>query len=133
MDSKTRFEEIIRITRNDKQAAGLIAEVAGYASAYVTAVVTMEATLMAKRAMVSATDLKDLSERLDRKRTLAHNTLIDSIRICNRYLFKKYGKDIPVGGIYSGDPFDIGEPVRRVSIGNWAGEMSNAFFTSRRL
>jgi hypothetical protein len=77
-------------------------------------------------------DDQDEIQRLDQRRTIAHNSLIDSIKIVNRYLFTNYGVDIiPAGGVYSDEPLHLTTENRR-AIGNWAGKLVSEVFDKRR-
>lgn len=117
---------IIKILNDDTVGIKLTAEVFQKALNYVNAVNSLEHYLILKG------DDKDEIKRLDQRRTLAHNALIDAIKIANRYLFTHYGTEvIPAGGVYSGDPLHLSKENRK-AIGDWAGKLVFEVFMSRR-
>lgn len=131
MNPLDRIKAVSTIVKADAKALSLISAVFLAALRYISAVYTMETTLAPLR-LTSDESLKEMTSRLDQSRTLAHNSLIDSIRICNRYLFNTYGNDtIPAGGIYSSDPIHLTDNVYRAAIGDWAGNLVSAVFSSR--
>lgn len=126
-----RIRAVSDMMKNDPKALSLISSVLQSALRYVSAVYTMETTLSLLR-LTGSESLKEETSRLDQLRSLAHNSLIDSIRICNRYLFQSYGFDrIPAGGIYSSDPIHLTDNVYRAAIGDWAGDLIASVFSSR--
>lgn len=131
MKAKKRVTEILDIASGDEKVSSLVQEVLDKAVGYVSAVFKMETTLVTQRYRLEGEELRELTERMDRLRRIAHNALIDSIRICNRYLFKTYGNDIPAGGVYSKDPMHLSGETNRIAIGDWAGEVVLSFFSDR--
>jgi hypothetical protein len=124
--SKSRIVELCNIIAGDATSITLIKEVLTKALNYINAVNILEHYVMLEG------DDQDEIQRLDQRRTLAHNALIDSVKITNRYLFAHYGTDIiPVGGIYSDDPLHLSTGNRR-AIGNWAGKLVSEVFEYRR-
>jgi hypothetical protein len=123
---QTRIVELCNIIAGDATSITLIKEVLIKALNYVNAVNILEHYVML------GGDDQDEIQRLDQRRTLAHNALIDSVKITNRYLFSHYGGDIiPVGGIYSDAPLHLSTGNRR-AIGDWAGRLVSEVFQSRR-
>ncbi len=131
MEPIERLKQILTIVRDDQTALGLIEDVCKAAVNYVTAVYAMETTLAILRPVMTPEIVRERTEKLDSLRSIAHDTLIDAIRICNRYVFKRYGVAVPAGGIYSKDPLHIGTNSNRYAIGEWAGELVSGFFTAR--
>ena len=117
--SAERFTEIESITFGDEKTKSVISNVKKSIRRYYETVTNMEATLKAQRFRLEGSEFRKLTERLDSLRHSAHEVLMDSIRIANRYLVQTYGKDIPVGGVYSGDSIHLRVPDR-IAIGNWA-------------
>ncbi len=125
MNPKSRILNIIKILMNDATGINLIADVLNKTLNYVNAVNILEHYVML------GGDDQDEIHRLDQRRTLAHNALIDSVNICNRYLFKNYKDAVPPGGVYSDDPLHL-SPENRRAIGNWAGKLVSDVFENRR-
>ena len=118
---------------DDSDGIKLVKAVLSCAIKYVDAVYTQSTEIVTERKDLNGELIRELTEKLDRLRTYAHNSLIDSIYIANRYLFKIYGADkIPVGGVYSGDPIHLLNPPQRDAIGDWAGELVNEVFSKRQ-
>ncbi|MBA4372243.1 MAG: hypothetical protein C0402_05225 [Thermodesulfovibrio sp.] len=132
MTAFSRIQKILIKVKDDPQATKLIEGVFSAALRYVTEVYTQSTTLALKRTTSDATEIGPLATRLDQNRTIAHNALIDSIKICNRYLFTKFGPEvIPVGGIYSSDPTHFTSNAYRSHIGDWAGSLVEEVFSNR--
>ncbi len=122
---KDRILNIIKILNNDATSINLTADVLNKALNYINAVNTLEHYVML------GGDDQDEIQRLDQRRTLAHNALIDSVNICNRYLLKNYKDAVPPGGVYSDDPLHLSSGNRR-AVGNWAGKLVSEVFENRR-
>jgi len=122
------IKNVVQQVERDEVACRLIRDVLRCAEQYVTAVCQMEAELLF--ADPEGALYREQVQALDQNRSLAHNALIDAINICNRYLRKQLGDDMPFGGIYP-DPEHIASANRR-AIGNWAGKVVEKLFVARR-
>lgn len=130
---KERLQLVTNIVRDDETAISLIEKATNSAFEYVSAVYSMERTLATQRHRLEGEAIRQLTESLDSMRKRKHDLLIDDIRIANRYIFKTFGQDIPEGGIYSGDPWDLTEGnVKRVAVGDWAGKLVYQYFDDRK-
>lgn len=130
--TKERVRSVVNLVRGDKKAIELIGAVLTRALNYVTAVYTMETQMPQVILFAEQGERMHTAARLDRNRSLAHNALIDEMKICNRYLFKTFGREvIPPGGIYSSDPIHLTSNTYRYEIGTWAGEVVNSYFKER--
>lgn len=116
----SRIEDIKALVSEDATALKLINSVERSIDRYADTVLTMQTTLSSARFRLDGQELRELTVRLDRNRHTAHESLIDSIRIANRYLFKTYGAEtIPAGGVYDADPLHL-KYNNRDAIGQWA-------------
>lgn len=130
---KDRVLIVTSLVRDDVNALSVIDKAMNSAFEYVAAVYSMERTLSTARHRLEGEDLRQLTESLDLMRKRKHDLLIDDLRICNRYVIKTFGKVIPEGGVYSGDPWDLSEGnVKRLAIGDWAGKLVYQFFAERK-
>ena len=130
---KQRFLDVLSIVQDDKKSVELIGVVLSKIAAYCLAVYNSESHRITNAVVLEPEQLRESMEHLDTTRTIMHNSLIDAIRICNRHLFRTFGTDkIPPGGIYSHDPIHLTDDIYRSLIGNWAGEVFNAFFVERK-
>ena len=133
MECKKRFIDVLSVVKDDKRAVELIGVVFSKIINYATAVYDMETLHHVNTLLLEPDQFREATKRLDEKRTITHNSLIDSIRICNRYLFKMFGTEvIPLGGVYSQDPIHLTDDHYRYAIGGWAGDVFYAFFKERR-
>ena len=126
MTPNERIIEILAIIKEDKTATSLIVEVMDKAVNYVEAVYAMETAATVDKE-IPAPEITTMGQR----RTLAHNALIDSIFICNRYLFSHFER-VPIGGIYSADPETLSPGTNRRAVGDWAGKLVGDVFNKRR-
>jgi len=125
---RERIEEILDIAECDETALSLIENVLSAVRSYIEAICNMEGSLSMQRFRLEGEEIRALTEKLDGKRRRKHNVLIDSVRIANRYLFKKFGSEMPVGGVYSGDPLHLcSDCLNRDAIGDWAKGVVRAF------
>jgi hypothetical protein len=69
-------------------------------------------------------EYRNLLSELDRSRKIKHDALISDLNIINRYLFKKYGKEIPEGGLFFGN---VERFYDRETIADWAGKVYEIF------
>ena len=125
---KNRVQCILNELGDDQQGKKLVGAVLKATAEYVRAVTLMEAELMAST--LDGAELRNLTEILDRSRTLAHNALIDALNICTRYLTNNYPDMNPANGIYP-EPSHLIERNRR-AIGDWAGRIVHELYTTRR-
>lgn len=124
-----RFEEIIDLVDGDEVALRLLEGLLEKAERYFSSVVKMESRLKMERFRLDPDQLRELTENLDQNRHMAHNALLSDLHILNRYLFKEFGKQVPVGGIFSESP----EAIRdRAAVGDWAGRLLYALYDSRK-
>ena len=126
MTPKERIIEILALIKEDKTATAITVEVMVKAVNYVDAVYNMETALAADK-KIPAPEIAIM----DQRRALAHNALIDSIFICNRYLFTHFER-VPIGGIYSADPETLSPVTNRRAVGDWAGKLVAEMFDKRR-
>lgn len=124
---KKLLAEVLEMLADDQQGRKLVDHVLIAAAYYVRTVVAMESALLTT--LAEGEERRELTEHLDRNRTLAHNALIDSLNICVRYLNIQYPGQCSVGGIYP-EPSQLLDRNRR-AIGDWAGRIVNELFTSR--
>jgi hypothetical protein len=131
---KKRVEIILAAVEDDKKARLVIENVLKSAVSYVEKIFTAETTLSLQQNRLEGEELRLVKERLDGNRRISHNALISDLRIANRYLFKTFGKAIPVGGVYSAEPSHLADTERfRSAIGSWAGRLVVAYFNDRSL
>jgi len=77
----------------------------------------MESRFKPARRCLEEKELSELIQKyLNSNCRLAHTTLLDSIAILNRYLFKSFGDAVPSGGIFSKNPESIRD---KVTVGIW--------------
>jgi hypothetical protein len=133
MDCKKRFLDVLAVVKDDKRAVELIGVIFSKIINYATVVYDMETLRHVNALLLEPEQFRENANRLDENRTMAHNSLIDSIRICNRHLFRTFGTEvIPPGGVYSQDPIHLTDDHYRYAIGSWAGNVFYAFFKERR-
>ncbi len=123
-----RYVEIEEILEDDKKGLALVHDLVDMAASYIEAVVNMETSIKIIRFRID--DPIKQRERigaLDKFRTIKHNALIAQLKIVNRYLFKNYGDDVPIGGIYSLNPMTLSHEDR-VAIAEWANYLAVALF-----
>ena len=124
-----RLEMIVRLVQQDEVAVSLLEKLMESAERYFCKVVEMESRLKVARLRLEDQELRDLTEVLDKTRHLAHEALISSLHIFNRYVLKEFGDDIPVGGLFNKNP----EAIRdRIAVADWAGELLSALYKERR-
>jgi hypothetical protein len=85
-DCKKRIIDIIALVKDDSLAMKLIEDVLRKACQYVIRVYDMETALTMQRSLLDPSVIRQKTEHMDKLRSIAHDSLIDSIRICNRYL-----------------------------------------------
>ncbi|TYO96745.1 uncharacterized protein DUF3232 [Geothermobacter ehrlichii] len=123
-----RFNIISRLVCQDEVAVSLLEKLISSAEHYFSKVVEMETRVRLARLRIDGEELRELTEVLDKNRTMAHEALISDLHVFNRYLMKNY-EDAPVGGIFSKDPDAI---RNRVAVADWAGELLAAIYQERR-
>lgn len=123
-DAKERFTQIEQIVKGEETAEGFLWDVLMSADKYVSRVVNMGAQI--QKANITSLDRGEYQEvvkEMDEARRMSHESLISNLHCCNRYLFNKFGDEIPVGGVYSLPPESIRD---RSAIGDWAGYLVEA-------
>jgi hypothetical protein len=130
--AKERIQNVLGIVSTDNNAMDLIQETLTKGVKYVEAVYNMETQLSIYRFRMEGEEYRSVAERLDSLRKIAHDAFIDSIMICNRYLFRNFGELIPAGGIYSDDPMHLSNNDR-MAIGDWAFGLVKDYFIERRV
>jgi hypothetical protein len=134
MECKKRFLDVLAVVKDDKRAVELIGVVFSKIINYATVVYDMETLYYVNNVLLEPDKFRDATKRLDEDRTRMHNSLIEAIGICNKYLFGTFGTEvIPPGGVYSQDPIHLTDDNYRNTIGSWAGDVFYAFFKERRL
>jgi hypothetical protein len=131
-----RYEEILKIlnSNSDERGLKLIKELLKKIFNYIENVTRFELFIKQKKYKLE-TECKDAEEyretmqNLDNIRRLSHNALIDQLNIVNRYMFKNYRDETPIGGIYSLDPNSMKD---RTAVADWAGYLAEAI-TRRNL
>jgi hypothetical protein len=120
----SRLESIKEVVFSDATAVKMLNSVKTAITRYAETVFTMEQRLRSARYRLEGQELIDMAMRLDQNRHIAHESLIDSVKIANRYLFRTYGTDtIPAGGVYDADPLHL-KYNNRDAIGEWALQMA---------
>jgi len=133
MESKKRILDILDAAKDDKRAVDLIEVVVSKVIGYVTAVYDTETLRPINLIKLDPDHCREATERLHNHRSIMYNSLIDAIRVCNRYLFSTFGSDrIPEGGLYSEDPIHLTDDHYRYAVGSWAGDVFYAFFKDRK-
>lgn len=122
---KLRIKTVLSIVKGNETAERLVAVVLTKAHLYVSAVCALETYLLTAAGAVDPVE----REHLGRLRSIAHNSLIDSIAICNRYILERF-EAVPVGGVYDGSILDLRDKNRR-AIGDWAGDLVSELFDFR--
>lgn len=117
-----RYNQIVDILKeiSDKKGLKLIQEIVEKAVNYIQITIEMEQFITMKESLGESTrQYQDRFKNLDQRKRLTHNALISQLNIVNRYLFshKLIKNKIPIGGIFTGDPHNIGE---RGAIADWA-------------
>lgn len=124
-----RLQEVKEIVEGDATGERLIERTLEKASEYIGRVSSMERHLtLAKFRGIEGEILRDLTTRLDRSRRLAHDALISELFTANRYLFRNYADDMPVGGLFTLSPEAIHD---RIAVGDWAGHLVGAIVANR--
>jgi hypothetical protein len=123
-----RLNIVVRTIPQDEVAVSLLEKLLATAEHYFGKVVEMQTRLKLARLRLEGEDLRELTEVLDKNRSLAHDALISDLHIFNRYLLKTY-EDAPIGGIFNKSPDAIRD---RIAVADWAGELLSALYQERR-
>lgn len=127
-----RYKKVIEITGHDEVAAKLLEGLIDAGTRYFSKVVEMEHRMASARFRLDGEELRELTETLDRSRRLAHESLISSLHVFNRYIVKEYGEELKEAGI-EGGIFPKPEAIRdRIAIADWAGELLTGIYENRR-
>lgn len=121
---KNKINIIIETFSNlqDNDLLDVIEDLIQSAVEYIRKVTYLESALIVSAKNKSGVEYRDYIQKLDENRSISHNALISNVKVVNR-ICKKYS--LPL--IYEGDEND------RVKIGNFAGELVNELFMTRRL
>lgn len=115
-----RVNNILKVTGGETNVLRLMSDVKSSVVRYAECVDRNETAIrMLRFRETDVAKYQEAAERLDTLRHMAHERLIDSIKIANRYLFRTYGRDIPAGGVYPRDPLHLSSN-RRDAIAAWA-------------
>jgi hypothetical protein len=124
-----RLEKVIRLAGDDELAMSLLEKLLDSAERYFGTVVKMEVRLKMAKFRLDGDEYRALVQTLDHNRHLAHEALLANLYTLNRYLFKEFGQDMPIGGIFSKDPEAIKD---RAAVGDWAGDLLYALYANRK-
>lgn len=130
-DSIQRLSGILETVHTDENALKLIHETMKSIFRYVEAIYNAEVTMQIEKYRLEGNEYQDTCERLDRRRSQAHDALIASLTACNRYLFQTYGEEIPVGGICTADPVAL-QANQRLAVADWAIELEYEILQGRK-
>jgi len=123
-----QLNQIAELISDDEVAVSLLNTLIDSSEKYFGAVVRMETRLKTARFRLEGEELRELTSELDRQRHYAHEALISNLHIFNRYLLKEFD-DVPVGGIFTGNP----EMIRdRIAVADWAGKLLCTIYNKRR-
>lgn len=115
-----RYQQIVDLlnSNNDKKGLKYVQDLVNKCREYVTVVANAEriGKLQRFRSQTSEEEREEY-KRLDQLRRIIHNALIAQLKLVNRYIFRDYKEQIPIGGIYSLDPSTI---ENRTAVGDWA-------------
>ncbi len=126
-----RYKEIIGFlnAEEDKQGIKLVDELIKKALNYLnnlSRIRTLETIEVFRRDLDRQSYNAEL-ENLDRVRKISHDALISQVKIVNRYLFKNYKKDTPIGGIYSANPENLANE-NRTAIADWVKHLVDGLY-----
>ncbi|MBS3152460.1 DUF3232 domain-containing protein [Candidatus Woesearchaeota archaeon] len=118
----SRYKKIIDLLNLNNDQAGLkhVQQLLEICERYVVVVANVERIGIIHR-FRTQTDEQEIEKfrNLDQLRKITHNALISQLKLVNRYLFRKYGDEISIGGIYSFYPMTLADEDRS-AIGEWA-------------
>lgn len=117
-----RVELIKKVIASDGRAMQLVGDVIRCANSYIQSVNTMERSMKSAQFRMETDQYQRLVMQLDQRRRILHDALLSQLNITNRYLFKNFKEEIPVGGLFSHDPSQYHD---RAAIGDWAFELIN--------
>jgi hypothetical protein len=127
-DPISRIQMILHTVEGDTLAVLLIKNVINRCKDFIPDLEAAEETREAEhRRFHESEESRKLTECAGSLARLSYDTLIDSIKAVNHYLFRNFGNFIPQGGIYSEDPGHLTDSSRRSEIGRWAREVALAF------
>ena len=128
----TRYSAVTAIIAKDETAVNMLEKLIDAALGYMEKVVQMESRLKTARLRLEGEELREITQRLDKNRTIAHEALISSLHIFNRYLVKNYQDELLDEGL-EGGIFPNPEAIRdRVAIADWAGELLCGIYQARK-
>ena len=117
---KNRVSAILAVTGDDSIAVRVIDSVTASLRRYRDTVINYKRLPVLKERCFDASEVRELTIRLDQQKHTAHERLMSDITIANRYLFRTYGRDIPAGGVYTDDPLHLRGAKERHAIETWA-------------
>lgn len=119
---REKIDLIVRTCKDDEDVMSRLKAVIDSAASYVEKVSILEGTIITASSLYSNVDYRNRVEKDDSDRSFAHDSLINNIKILNRYLEQMY----KIEKLYIGDI-----EVRR-EVGDFAGELIHELFTTRR-
>ena len=123
-----RYELIRKFLNDNKDKMGLelLDDLIKSCLEYTNYVISMERSIKLIKFREEEWDQRENIGELDKNRRIRHESLISKLFAFNRYLFTKYDKLIPLGGIFSLSP----ESIRnRAAVGDWANYLTKYFST----
>jgi hypothetical protein len=129
-----RVQDVINFFVNQKDDKGLdlVLDALNNASDYVSSVTKMESQIKIQRFRMETMDYQELVMSLDRRRRIAHDALLSTCAILNRYFRKTYPEKFPLGGIF-GLPKERLENFDRHVAADWASEVVQEIFKNRQI
>ena len=117
--------------RNDHKGLKLTIEAIEKAVDYVSSVTKMEIGVKVKKITLEGNDFRETVEELDARRNIAHEALLTSCTILNRYYKNAYPDEFPLGGIF-GLPKEKLENFNRQTAADWAMVAVKEIFADRQ-
>ncbi len=121
------YNHIARLVSEDEDGKDLLFDVVNAGDRYVSHCSKMEAKIRWARFNQETWEYHETTADLDRARKNYHNSLVSSFAAMQRYLRTKYKEQIPEEGLFV-EPCEA--PTKRRSIGNWAGNLMTAMYSS---
>ncbi len=116
--------------RNDDKGLKLTIEAIEKAVDYVSSVTKMGIGEKVKKITFEGDNFSETVEGLDERRNIAHEALLTSCTILNRYYKNAYPDEFPLGGIF-GLPKEKLESFNRQTVADWAMEAVKEIFADR--
>lgn len=133
MDTYERYCRIRRLLADDHRGGRLLSSLLNFAVSYMHAVCELEhQSGIMREGEYEAAEISETLERLDALRTHAHDSLISTLQALTRYLVETHGVALEAT-LYNREPHHLLKGAEnRAAIGDWAGELVDAIFRSRR-